>query len=534
MKLVRPSIAQLIASNGEVINLTDHGRDPVSIDYQLIENTQRMADGRMRKYVIASKKTISFSWSMIPSLSKIIKTSSFRQIKALRRVDGVASIETLTAHGYSEGEIVNITSCPKTEYNGIYKISAVSSSTVFSFEQKSLGRDVGSKPVMPIVGTDRIISAFKRIDNVVTLTTTLPHGYANDNIIDIVLSDESKKQYSLNEILGGYKAKNVLSTEFSFDSVGPDLYVVTGVETPKTSVEITTMRKHTAGDGKEYLYLQSKDSLPTEYAVDAYIKISNMKEHEGNNYNGIFQITGKHDATKRFACRFISLNPIKDTPDWMTNLGGTSVIVTSVTRGPVVVSGTSQRFLDTTDPYINIYSGESHIETGRDATVDGFAGGSQIKDFYENNIYKPVRLNLFYSDLDVPTEISRMTPRTFEGTDYKITARSRTDSVSSLTIDRNHNLKVGDVIEVVHLTSGNISFNGQHVIAKVTSPTSFQYMQPLKPNVSNTTGTDGYIKTITQTPTESIDAFMTGFNVNVVKRLSDMDYWDITLTLEEV
>lgn len=51
--------------------LTDHNRKEIDISPTLIEQTQRMANGKMRKYVIASKKTINTSWIDVPS-----KTSS--------------------------------------------------------------------------------------------------------------------------------------------------------------------------------------------------------------------------------------------------------------------------------------------------------------------------------------------------------------------------------------------------------------------------------------------------------------------------
>lgn len=52
-------------------SLTDHNRQPIAITPTIIEHAQRMANGKMRKYVIASKKTISTSWTNLPS-----KTSS--------------------------------------------------------------------------------------------------------------------------------------------------------------------------------------------------------------------------------------------------------------------------------------------------------------------------------------------------------------------------------------------------------------------------------------------------------------------------
>lgn len=47
--------------------LTDHNRDPLDISVELIENESRMANGKMRKYVIAQKNNISTSWKYVPS-----------------------------------------------------------------------------------------------------------------------------------------------------------------------------------------------------------------------------------------------------------------------------------------------------------------------------------------------------------------------------------------------------------------------------------------------------------------------------------
>ena len=47
--------------------LTDHNRDPISLSTELIESQARMANGRMRKYVVAQKNTISASWTYVPS-----------------------------------------------------------------------------------------------------------------------------------------------------------------------------------------------------------------------------------------------------------------------------------------------------------------------------------------------------------------------------------------------------------------------------------------------------------------------------------
>lgn len=49
--------------------VSDHGREPVQVSIERIENVQRMADGTMRRYVIAKKHTFECSWSNLPSVS---------------------------------------------------------------------------------------------------------------------------------------------------------------------------------------------------------------------------------------------------------------------------------------------------------------------------------------------------------------------------------------------------------------------------------------------------------------------------------
>lgn len=48
-------------------NLTDHNRDDISITPELIESQNRMANGNLRKYVIAQKNKISTSWNFLPT-----------------------------------------------------------------------------------------------------------------------------------------------------------------------------------------------------------------------------------------------------------------------------------------------------------------------------------------------------------------------------------------------------------------------------------------------------------------------------------
>jgi hypothetical protein len=57
----------LTGATGTWQKLTDHNREPIQISPELIESQSRMANGKMRKYVIAQKNTFSVSWKYVPS-----------------------------------------------------------------------------------------------------------------------------------------------------------------------------------------------------------------------------------------------------------------------------------------------------------------------------------------------------------------------------------------------------------------------------------------------------------------------------------
>lgn len=64
----RPALIKLTVG-GVDYYLSDHNRQPVQESNDKIENSKRMANGLMRKYVVASKKSFSVNWTMLPGLS---------------------------------------------------------------------------------------------------------------------------------------------------------------------------------------------------------------------------------------------------------------------------------------------------------------------------------------------------------------------------------------------------------------------------------------------------------------------------------
>ena len=49
--------------------ITDHNRGEVGIDVERIEKKQRLANGTLRKFFIADKRTFQTQWTMVPKLT---------------------------------------------------------------------------------------------------------------------------------------------------------------------------------------------------------------------------------------------------------------------------------------------------------------------------------------------------------------------------------------------------------------------------------------------------------------------------------
>ena len=58
---------QVSLDNSTWYKLTDHNREPIQVDVEMIESSSRMANGSMRKYVVAKKYKVSTSWAFLPT-----------------------------------------------------------------------------------------------------------------------------------------------------------------------------------------------------------------------------------------------------------------------------------------------------------------------------------------------------------------------------------------------------------------------------------------------------------------------------------
>ena len=67
-----------VSLNGSTwYKLTDHNRGPIDISPEIIQKENRMANGTLRKYVVAKKDVISVSWNFVPGKSDCIVDGNY-------------------------------------------------------------------------------------------------------------------------------------------------------------------------------------------------------------------------------------------------------------------------------------------------------------------------------------------------------------------------------------------------------------------------------------------------------------------------
>jgi hypothetical protein len=64
--LPKGSILEIESPVGTWNKITEHNREPLEESNERIEDVKRMANGTLRKYYVADKKTFSTSWQFVP------------------------------------------------------------------------------------------------------------------------------------------------------------------------------------------------------------------------------------------------------------------------------------------------------------------------------------------------------------------------------------------------------------------------------------------------------------------------------------
>ena len=131
----------LTGADGSWQKLTDHNREPIDFSIELIESQSRMANGKMRKYVIAKKDKISVSWSYVPS-----KTSE--------SADGFYAAAWLESFYHSNADVPIYLKIVSSEISPDPAIGVLPSGTFYTAQTAANATSVNGAKIYTVYMTD--------------------------------------------------------------------------------------------------------------------------------------------------------------------------------------------------------------------------------------------------------------------------------------------------------------------------------------------------------------------------------------------
>lgn len=327
------------------------------------------------------------------------KRTTNKSIVSTQLTSNIATIGTSDPHEFIVGEDVTIAGTG-VNYDGTYEILSTPTDSTFTCAiTRTNSRAVSNKAMS---------------NDIVTLTTTTPHGFVVDESVNV-----SDINLSLN---GGYTVQGTTTKKFSYRRPRSTEKQVTITARSANQATLTTATPHGFAEGEK-------------------IKVENVD----GTYNGTYTIT--------------SLPSI--TTFTYASTGG-NLVATSVTGGRV---RSFSRKIDTIERIGNI------VTVTTDA-VHGVIFGERvtITDYPEFNGTYTVTAIPFLNTF----EFASVGPNVEAFTPLIVTERAREGRNATLTTELNHNLSVGDKIRVFGV---GFNFDGLYTITATPDPKKITYRQ---------------------------------------------------------
>lgn len=343
------------------------------------------------------------------------RRTTSKNVVSTQLTSNTATIGTSDPHEFIVGEDVTI-SGTGVNYDGTYEILSTPTDSTFTCAiTRTNSRSVNNKEMA---------------DDVVTLTTTTPHGFVVDEPVNV-----SDIDLSLN---GGYTIEGATENTFSYRRPRSTEKQITITARAANQATITTATPHGFAEGEK-------------------IKIDNVD----STYNGTYTI--------------ISLP--SNTTFTVANSGG-DLVSTSVIDGRV---RSISRKIDTIERIGNV------VTVTTDA-VHGVIFGEQvtITDYPEFNGTYTVTAIPFLNTF----EFESVGPNVDAFTPLIVTQRERAGTTATLTTELNHNLSTGDKIRVFGV---GFNFDGLVTVASTPGPKKITYTQESGLEVIPEEDSDGFI-----------------------------------------
>jgi len=262
---------QLYTSDPTIVNssatpyvMTDHNRAPIQISYDRIENSSRMANGTLRRYITANKKKISVSWNTVPATSGYNFTA-----------DGNLGAAWLKS--FFEENVYNPIWVKLTYADEAWRFASNSASTAPDWQNTTFNRTAQNNAIPNTFDIASVsFTAFSSGVSTVSINTITPHNFPVGS--EVMIS-------GVNQLLNGtwVVSASTSATTFKF------IYATSG---------------NASATFKINSYVQSGTSASfntdsTEFLqVNDNIVVSNSQNNLGSSINGTWVVTAKSSQTQ--------------------------------------------------------------------------------------------------------------------------------------------------------------------------------------------------------------------------------------------
>lgn len=302
--------------------ITEHNRQPLNISYERLEQSSRMADGTMRRFVTANKKDISISWDDLPAAAGYPFTSD-------------ANLGGAFLKSFYEENVFNPIWIKLTYAEENWRFAGSSSSTSNNSSNLTFNTTIANSSV-PVQNSFNVASvAFTAFTNgtaSATLTTNVPHTFSSSATIpEIYLS-------GINQIFNGaWRVHSVPSSSTIIFRFGTD--------------------SNSSATFKINSYVQDGNTASFNVDNTEFIKnsaslvLKNTKYSSGSSINGTWVVTATPTSTTVFTASSSTSSQsgagqygeavILSSPSYVAELSKYSSIV-----GPAISTDIIKVFID--------------------------------------------------------------------------------------------------------------------------------------------------------------------------------------------
>ena len=245
--------------------LTEHNRQPINISYEIVENSARMSNGAMRKYITSRKKKVSVSWTNIPTAGGITFTADSNF--------GAAWMQAFYEEYVYRPVWVKMTYSAEDWRQGGLTTGGY---TLYPTNNSSFKNTINNSAVNNEFSIFSIsLGAFSSGSSTASFTTTIPHNLSSSVTVYV---------NGVSQILNG--------TWPNITVTGSNTFTLPIGTTSSTPSAVFNINSYTQAGASAAFYIDSTDLI----TAGMTFSVKNSSNTSGSSINGLWTVVSKSSS----------------------------------------------------------------------------------------------------------------------------------------------------------------------------------------------------------------------------------------------